>query len=61
MSEQTRLIPTLSEEEWAAAMKALAIKVRRARKTCKHTKYKGMTVHGRCCPSCGTFMVDFGD
>lgn len=30
-------------------------------KACRHDAYKGMAVHGRCCPSCGTFMVDFGD
>lgn len=30
-------------------------------KACRHDAYKGMAVHGRCCPDCGTFMVDFGD
>lgn len=28
---------------------------------CQHGEYRGMTAHGRCCPTCGTFMVDFGD
>jgi hypothetical protein len=32
-----------------------------ARKTCDHSSYRGMAKDGRCCPTCGTFMVDFGD
>jgi hypothetical protein len=28
---------------------------------CDHSAWKGMARHGRCCPECGYFMVDFGD
>jgi hypothetical protein len=28
---------------------------------CDHSAWKGMSVHGRCCPECGHFMIDFGD
>ncbi len=31
------------------------------RQTCNHSAYGGMAEHGRCCPNCGQFMVDFGD
>lgn len=29
-------------------------------KSCKHTGYT-LKQHGRCCPSCGIFLTDFGD
>ena len=51
----------LSPDQWRKALSDLAIKIRRSRKTCKHTRYKGFSAHGQCCPSCGTFLVDFGD
>jgi hypothetical protein len=28
---------------------------------CDHSAWKGISAHGRCCPECGHFMVDFGD
>lgn len=31
------------------------------KETCSHKAYKGMYTHGRNCPSCGVFMVDYGD
>jgi hypothetical protein len=49
------------EEQWQRALKALARKLRSARKRCKHTKYRDFATHGRCCPTCGTFIVDLGD
>ena len=33
----------------------------KAQQVCDHTAYGGMEKHGRCCPVCGKFMVDFGD
>lgn len=51
----------MSIDQWRKALSGLARKLRRARKTCKHTRYKGFARDGRCCPSCGTFIVDFGD
>ena len=36
-------------------------RITEARKTCDHSAYAGMLRHGRCCPNCGTIMVDFGD
>ena len=51
----------LGPDQWRKALSDLAIKIRRSRKTCKHTRYKGFSAHGQCCPSCGTFLVDFGD
>ncbi len=31
-----------------------------ARKTCVHADHD-FPKHGRCCPTCGTVMTDFGD
>lgn len=36
-------------------------RMRRDGPPCDHSLWGGMTVHGRCCPTCGYFMVDFGD
>jgi hypothetical protein len=46
--------------EWKSALKKWGRKLRRQRKSCKHTKWKSFACNGSCCPSCGTFIVDFG-
>jgi hypothetical protein len=28
---------------------------------CDHNAYKSFDEHGRCCPTCGKFLVDWGD
>ena len=33
---------------------------REKQKTCAHAGYS-FAQHGRCCPHCGTIMMDFGD
>lgn len=35
-------------------------RLRELRKTCDHSGYN-FAKDGRCCPACGTFMVDFGN
>ena len=49
-----------SEKVWKSALKKWGRKLRRQRKSCKHTKWKSFACNGSCCPSCGTFIVDFG-
>jgi hypothetical protein len=44
-----------------AALRVEKTRLIEERKTCDHNAWQGMTIHGRCCPSCGTFMIDFGD
>lgn len=50
---------SLTEEE-TRRVEEMWRKKREAAKTCKH---EGWTFekHGRCCPHCATFLVDFGD
>jgi hypothetical protein len=31
------------------------------KEACSHAGYRGMSVHGRCCPDCAAVMVDFSD
>jgi len=48
-------------EELRRRIEQEAKRLREAQKTCDHGNYRGMAVHGRCCPDCGYFLVDFGD
>ena len=51
----------MTKEEWQVALERETDRLREARKTCTHSTYQGMAKDGRCCPVCGTFMVDLGD
>ena len=56
MSDKT----TDSDIAWQAALAREGERLREARETCDHAAWI-FAAAGRCCPRCGTFMVDFGD
>lgn len=60
MSNETTVLG-ITEQQWQEALTREAERVRVVRLTCDHSDYSGFTIHGRCCPCCGIFMVDFGD
>lgn len=51
---------TTAELDWTATDQE-AWRLAEIRKSCDHSTYKDFATHGRCCPACGFFMVDFGD
>jgi hypothetical protein len=44
------------KSEWRTALEREGKRLRKVRKTCDHSSYKGFAVHGRCCPNCGVFI-----
>ena len=53
-------LPTGDDDGMVRALKEFGEKMNEARKSCDHSIWD-FVKHGRCCPVCGTFLVDFGD
>lgn len=51
---------TLSDDDIKRIIRQGATEMIALQKTCTHSDWN-FAEHGRCCWTCGTFMIDFGD